>query len=135
MLPTIKIGDRMFMSKIFSADKLKYGDIVVFYPPFNKNHSSLFIKRVVGVEGDKIEVKDGYLYINDKKKIEPFIKEKPNYKFGPIIVPEGKLFVMGDNRNHSFDSHEWGNLYLDKKDVIGVAGFRYFPFSSFGKVE
>lgn len=75
-----------------------------------KPDGEALIKRVVAVAGDVVEVKDGSLYINGQRRDEPFINEKARYELTPQRVPEGTVFVLGDNRNYSFDSHYWGFL-------------------------
>ncbi len=128
MLPTLNIDDRLFIEKITDPSHLKVGDIVVFYPPV-KGKEDRFIKRLIGVGGDKIEIKDGVLYRNDKKVDEPYIKEPMKYEYGPVVVPKGKFFFLGDNRNDSYDSHLWPTPFVDKDAIIGKAIFRFYPFN------
>lgn len=135
MVPTINVGDRMFVSQIFNVDKLEYGDIIVFHPPVKGEEEKQYIKRFIGKEGDIIQVKDGALYRNGEKISEPYIAEKMNYEFGPVTIPKGKVFVMGDNRNDSYDSHLWDEPFLDKKEITGLAGFRFYPFNRMGTMK
>lgn len=129
MIPTLQVDDRLFIEKVTDPASLQVGDIVVFYPPV-KGKEDRFIKRLIGVGGDKIEVKDGALYRNDQKVEEPYIKEPMTYTFEPIVVPEGKFFFLGDNRNDSFDSHLWPNTpFVEKEAIIGKAIFRYYPLN------
>ena len=106
------------------------GDVVVFR--FLQNPNRDFIKRVIAVPGQTVEVSEGVLMIDGEEIDESFISEQPRYDFGPELVPEGKLFVLGDNRNNSFDSHSWG--MLDRSEVIGRADLRYWPLSRAGRV-
>jgi signal peptidase I len=99
------------------------GDVVVFEYP--RDPSQDYIKRVIGLPGEKVEVRGGVTYINDKPLNEPYIKEAPISPYGPAIVPEGTLFVMGDNRNGSSDSRAWGFLPMDR--IIGKAMVVYWP--------
>jgi signal peptidase I len=106
------------------------GDVVVFRFPQNPNRD--FIKRVIAVSGQTVEVSEGVLMIDGDEIDESFISERPRYDFGPEVVPEDKLFVLGDNRNNSFDSHSWG--MLDRSELIGRADLRYWPLSRVGRV-
>lgn len=152
MEPTLLIGDHILVNKfiygvkipftdhyILQIKKPKRGDVVVFKWP--KNEEKDFIKRVIGIAGDKIEIKDDVLYLNDKKimtkyigvykdkyinslnKYLEFFGENTHYvvdeyskheHFGPVIVPENSIFVMGDNRDNSHDSRYWGFVSLPK---------------------
>lgn len=131
MLPTIEKGDRMFASKIVNENELNYSDIIIFHPPIPGEENTQYIKRVIGTEGDTVEIKDNKLYINNEPIKEEYLHEDKMADFGPITVPENKLIVMGDNRNNSYDSRFW-NEFLDEKEVIGKAGFRFFPFDRMG---
>lgn len=149
MLPTLQIGDHILVVKsiygirIPFANKVlipvkepKRGDVIVFVYPLDESKD--FIKRVVAVPGDKVEVRDKKLYIND----EPVTDEhayyedpelypsmvKPRDEFGPVVVPNGKLFVMGDNRDHSYDSRFWG--FVDQDAVKGRAFMIYWSWDS-----
>ena len=84
-------------------------------------------------EGDKVFVDKGKLYINDEEVSEKFINGKPNYKFGPVVVPPGNVLVLGDNRNASLDSHIWG--FLPKDNIIGRAIFKYWPIWEVGTIQ
>lgn len=129
MLPTIHINDRLAVEKFSKTEDLKPGDIVVFYPPVPDKKDERFIKRLIGVGGDTIEIKDGALYRNGKKVDEPYIREPMTYTYGPVTVPPGKFFFLGDNRNESFDSHLWPTPFVDKSAICGKAVFRFYPFS------
>ena len=143
MLPTLQIQDKILVEKI--TTKINFKDnlfnlkdnIVVFKPPetlIKAGYDSdiALIKRVIGIPGDKIEIKDGNLYVNDVKQ-NRFITDKDiNYSMAPTIVPMKNLWVMGDNRNNSMDSHIWGPLPYEK--IIGRAVFRYWPLNHFGPI-
>lgn len=119
MYPTIEIGSLLFSEPVASKD-LKYGDIVLFFPEadesiavrtpyhalyFSKfNQMRVFTKRVVGFEGDVIEVKDGHLWRNGEMLVEEYVYDDTGGEYGPYVVPEGHIFCMGDNRNNSVDS-------------------------------
>ncbi|MCI1694309.1 signal peptidase I [Aneurinibacillus aneurinilyticus] len=129
MLPTIHINDRLAVDKMTSTENLKHGDIVVFYPPLPEKKGERFIKRLIGMGGDTIEVKGGALYRNGEKVDEPYIREPMKYDFGPITVPKGKFFFLGDNRNESYDSHLWPEPFVDESAIEGKARFRFYPFT------
>lgn len=108
----------------------KPGDVVVF--EFPQDPSRDFIKRVIAVPGQQVEVREGRVYIDGQVTDEPYLSEPPHYQYGPIVVPEGNLFVLGDNRNNSYDSHSWG--MLPERFLIGRAEFRYWPLSAAGRI-
>jgi signal peptidase I len=156
MEPTLQINDRLLIEKMSYRfrDPVR-GEVIVFYPPDKPavpDNSKVYIKRVIGVPGDLIEIKDGQTFINDQPIAEPYIKEPMDYNLpysgdqvcdscvdlaeidlvttnnGEVrfTVPPGNYWVMGDNRNRSLDSHAWG--YLPAENVVGRAFFRYWPF-------
>lgn len=126
---TIMTGDKVFtfrLSYLFSEPKR--GDIVVF--PFPDDEKVDYIKRIIGVGGDNIEIRDGQLYINDEPAIEDYLLEPMRKEdFGPVRVPEGYYFMMGDNRNTSLDAREWDNKFVDGDKIKGKALFKYPDFS------
>ena len=122
MRPTIMPGDRALVSKLaYRFAEPERGDVIVFHSP---TEQADYIKRVIGVPGDEIEVQDGVVRVNGLAVDEPYIAENPRYS-GNWIVPEEALFVLGDNRNQSSDSHEWG--YIGDTSVIGKAFMIYWP--------
>lgn len=125
MEPTLKVGDRLYIEKL--SDTIERGDIVVFKSTPESHLDEDMIKRVIGLPGETVEIKDGIVYVNDQPLDEPYESEKPQKDFAPVTVPEGKLFVMGDNRNNSFDSRAWG--MLPRENVIGKAVVKYYPFN------
>ncbi len=106
------------------------GDIVVFSFPLDANQDSL--KRVIGLPGETIVVKDGTVTINDTPLEEPYITAPPLYN-GTWVVPEGHFFVLGDNRNDSRDSHQWG--FLPRENIIAKAVWIYYPLAHFGQID
>lgn len=125
MLPTIQLQDRVMVNKFiyYFKDPVR-GDIVVFDPPDALNSKEDYIKRVIGLPGETIEVKNSTVYVNGEALNEPYLYEAINYEFGPVVVPEDALFVMGDNRNPSYDSHRW-NDWLTRDHLKGKAFLIY----------
>lgn len=136
MLPTLKIGDRVLIEKLTYHLALPHrGDIVVFTPPtavtaYGYDTSVPWIKRVIGLPGDRVCVQEGRVWINGRAIHENYLEEPPMYTMPEREVPAGNLFVLGDNRNHSIDSHIWGTVPLDR--VIGRASFRFWPLGHAG---
>lgn len=154
MRPTILERDRVFVEKINSKKEIRRGDILVFYPPSTKLSNSpiavfsrlsgifckdiAYIKRVIGLPGEKFEIKhddnsnEYRVYINDKPLNEPYISSKEDWTqcldsmyCGPFVIPDNNYFMMGDNRNNSQDSRFWG--FLNRNRVIGRANFMFWP--------
>ncbi|MRN52673.1 signal peptidase I [Paenibacillus monticola] len=119
MIPTIQINDRLIVEKMLWMTTLEHGDIVVFNPPVAGDEDKRYVKRLIGLPGDTIEIKDGSLYRNDQVIDEPYLQEKMNYTFGPITVPADHYFFLGDNRNISYDAHLWDTPFVDKDKLIG----------------
>ncbi|MCH7580741.1 MAG: signal peptidase I [Chloroflexi bacterium] len=113
----------------------KRGDVIVFRSPTVPEDAPErdFIKRIIGLPGETIEVHDCTVFIDGLPLDEPYIKEKPRYTFGPETIPPDHYFVLGDNRNNSSDSHSWGPL--PKENLIGQAWLIYWPRSAFGLVD
>ena len=137
MEPTIQPGDRLIIDKIsFDFTSPKRGDIVVFNPTKTlqeDNFHDAFIKRVIGLPGDKVEVKNGQVYINGSPIKENYIEAKPDYNWGPVIVPANSYLVLGDNRNDSFDSHYWG--FVPRNKIIGRAIFFFWPLNRIREIQ
>mmetsp|Transcript_3475 Transcript_3475/g.6524 ORF Transcript_3475/g.6524 Transcript_3475/m.6524 type:complete len:281 (-) Transcript_3475:1533-2375(-) len=139
MFPTFDIGDQLLVEKVSNLVKApEVGDVVVFKAPDalverGFTPSDVFIKRVVGAEGDKVFIKDGEVFVNGIRQDETFTAERPNYEWGPATVPSGSVMVLGDNRNNSFDSHLWG--FLPRRNIIGKAVLRYWPLTRVGFIE
>jgi len=124
MLPNIESGEWVMVNKAsyFLSDPQR-GDVVVFWPPFESEHP--FIKRVIGLPGETVEVKQGKVFINTIPLKETYITEPITYKLSPKRIPEGEYFVLGDNRNNSNDSHTGWTVPREK--MIGKAWFVYWP--------
>ncbi len=123
---TIMTNDRLVANRLaYVFDTPERGDILVFEAPDEPD--KLFIKRVIGTPGDKIEIIDGYLYLNDELTDEQYIKEDMVGSFGPYYVPEDNYFMLGDNRNNSLDARYWRNTYVPEDTILGKAMFTYYP--------
>lgn len=125
MEPTLVQGQFLYVNKLaYRLAEPQIGDVIVFkYPP---DPTQQYIKRVIGRPGDKVFISGGTVYVNDIALVEPYIKAPANYT-GNWEVPAESLFVLGDNRNRSMDSHVWGMVPL--YDVVGKAEFIYWPLS------
>ncbi|HWQ43244.1 MAG TPA: signal peptidase I [Desulfosporosinus sp.] len=132
MLPTIQLDDRVIVDKFFfkHVDHISYGDIIVFHPPPSAHATEDFIKRVVGLPGDTLEVRNHTTYVNGQPLYEPYVADKSKNDFGPVVVPTDSVFVMGDNRNNSDDSRVWG--FLPMENITGRSLFRYWPLDHIG---
>ncbi len=137
MLPTLQINDRLIIDKwSYRSQAPQRGDIVVFSPTEalkQQNFKDAFIKRVIGIPGDKVEVKGGKVYVNNQPLEENYIEESPNYQFGPVTVPANSYFVLGDNRNNSYDSHYWG--FVPRENIMGKATKRFWPPERSGAIK
>ncbi len=134
MVPTIQVGDRLMFDKLFyRLTDLNRQDIIMFLPPeaAQQTNDQFYVKRIIGLPGDVVEVRydpatrTGTLFVNGEQWVEDYLGSPLNYPYGPETVPEGMLFVLGDNRSASFDSHAWGFLPLE--NVRGRLLFRFFP--------
>lgn len=130
MEPTLETNDRLIVDKIsYHFTQPNCGDIVVFTPPpkvtENEHSNDPFIKRVIGLPGQKVEVKGGQVYVDNIPLQENYIAAQPDYTWGPQIVPANSYLVLGDNRNKSYDGHYWGFVSRDR--LIGKATIRFWP--------
>ena len=129
MEPTIMTGDRLIGNRLaYINEDPARGDVVIFL--FPDNEKEYFIKRVIGLPGEVVNIREGKVYINDSS--EPldesaYIVTDPLGDFGPYKVPEGAYFMMGDNRNNSMDSRFWNQHYVYKDKILGKAWVRYYP--------
>jgi signal peptidase I len=147
MLPTLLIGDHLLVNKFsygvrvpFSGNLLipvgqpERGDVVVFRYPKDKTID--YIKRVIGQPGDTVEIRTKKVFVNGEPYVDPHAHitsgtmlaaaTSPRDNFGPVLVPEGRVFVMGDNRDNSYDSRFWG--FVDEKDILGKAFMLYWSW-------
>jgi signal peptidase I len=136
MLPTLEIGDRLVINKLaYRFSSPQRGDIIVFSPTETlrkQNYREAFIKRIVGLPGDRIQIKNGQVYVNEQPLQEDYIQSRPNYEYGAEVVPANSYFVLGDSRNNSYDSHYWG--FVPRQNIIGKATQRFYPFARAGSL-
>jgi len=133
MEPTLMIDDRLIVEKLtFDFTKPTRGQIIVFMPPPSAHSDQAFIKRLIGMPGDTIEIANGQVIINGVPQNEPYIAAPPDYYMAKRTVPPGNYFMMGDNRNNSADSHVWG--FLPRENIIGHAVFRFWPLNRIGLI-
>ena len=127
---TIMAGDRILALRTsYWFSDPERGDVVVFEDPDDPTGKTLYVKRIIGVGGDTVEVKDGEVLVNGQVQDEPYIKEITEGDFGPYHVPEGCYFMMGDNRNKSLDARFWENTYVEKDAILGKVVLRYYKDS------
>lgn len=125
MEPTLQPGEFVLVNKIvYRFGEVRHGDIIVFH--FPQNPSEDYIKRIIGVAGDKVVIKNQQVFINNQMIEENYTAAPPDYN-GQWVVPAESLFVLGDNRNQSSDSHSWG--FVPMKLVVGKAEVIYWPFN------
>jgi len=134
MAPWLHDQDRLVINKFeYDFEKIKRNDVVVFYYPRDTRLS--YIKRVIALPGDTIYIDDGQVFVNGKPIVEPYVPE--NYRdvssMGPLLVPEGEYFVMGDHRSISSDSRDFGPV--DRELIYGKAAFVYWPMEQVGVVR
>jgi signal peptidase I len=130
MEPSLQSGEFVIVNRLaYKLGQPEYGDVVIFHFPGDPGQE--YIKRVIGLPGDHVRVIDGKVYINDQAIDEPYIAASPRYQ-GSWDVPENHLFVLGDNRNNSSDSHNWGAVPME--NVIGEAFFIYWPPTDWGVI-
>lgn len=137
MEPTVPTGARMLVNQmVYLWGEPEFQDIVVFEPTDSTKaavgRSDDMLKRVIGLPGDVVQVVDSVLYINGAAIEEPYLQEPMLYEYGPITVPEGCVFLLGDNRNNSYDSHLWSDPFVPIDNVEGRALLLYWPFDRFG---
>ena len=128
MIPVVQPNDRLIVNRLaYLFKEHKRGDIVMFAFPDDEKDNYLI--RIIGLPGEKVEIKNGLVYINDSEKPldEPYINDPPNGNYGPYNVPEGCYFMLGDNRDESKDARFWNNTYVKKEKIVGKAWLKYYP--------
>lgn len=131
MEPTLHSGEFVIVNKLaYRFGEPQLSDVIVFHYP--RDPEQEYIKRVIGLPGDRVKITDGQVYVNEQPLDEPYIETPPAYQ-SDWVVPNDSLFVLGDNRNNSSDSHSWGPVPME--NVIGKAVFVYWPPDRWGLVD
>lgn len=131
MEPTLHTGAFVFVNRLaYRLGDPQIGDVIVFHYP--RDPEQEYIKRVIGLPGDEVVITDGEVRVNGLLLNEPYIMAEPRYE-SALTVPQGSLFVLGDNRNDSSDSHTWGEVPLE--NVVGKALFVYWPIDDWSWLE
>lgn len=128
MAKTIEPGDKLITSRLtYLFSSPKRGDVIVF--KFPDDEKQKFTKRIIGLPGEKVEIKDGKVYINDSPNPlnEPYVNGTVTGDYGPYNVPKDCYFMLGDNRGDSLDSRFWENTYLKRNKILGEIKFKYYP--------
>ena len=131
MKPSLDGGQRLLINKVvYSFHEPEMGDVVVFEPPNNRQAD--YIKRIVGLPGDIVEIKMGVVYVNGSALDEPYINDQPSYTLQAKKIPENEYFVLGDNRNNSNDSHN--GWTVPQENIVGKAWLSIWPPRQWGMV-
>jgi signal peptidase I len=132
MEPNFHEGQRVVVNKaVYYFGDPDRGDVIIFKAPDNSGED--FIKRVIGLPGDTVEIKDQAVYVNDIRLVEPYVAQPPYYTMAKVVVPKDKYFVLGDNRNNSNDSHN--HWFVDRKDIRGKAWLSTWPPEEWGIIH
>jgi signal peptidase I len=132
MEPGLDNGQRLIVAKIaYNFKEPQRGDVIIIHPPVAPQKQ--WVKRIIGIPGDVIEVKQGIVFVNNVPLTEPYIKSPPSYVLAPYTVAEDNYFVMGDNRNNSTDSHY--GWTVSKDNIVGEVWLRIWPFSQWGIIQ
>ena len=126
MEPTLHNNERLIANKIsYRFESPKRSEIIIFKPPLEIKRN--YIKRIIGIPGDKIEIIKGEIYLNDNKLEENYIEYKSYEDLSAVLVPDDSFFVLGDNRSNSSDSRYWG--FVPRKNVVGKAWVVFWPLN------
>jgi signal peptidase I len=134
MEPCLQDEQQLIINKfVYHFQEPERGDVIIFHPPPPYNPKTTpFIKRIIALPGDTVEIENGNVYINDTELNEPYIKEPPTYNLLEQEIPENEYFVLGDNRNNASDSHT--GWTVPRQNIIGKAWLSIWPPSQWGLV-
>ncbi len=131
MEPGLQEGERLLVNKVvYNFHDPERGDVIILHPPFDPE--LVYIKRIIALPNDTVEVKEGAVYVNGTKLDEPYA-ESPTYTFPLTEVPENEYFVLGDNRNHANDSHK--GWTVPRENIVGKAWLTFWPAKEWGVVH
>lgn len=131
MVPTLNVGDKLMVTRVYDTDKIKRGDIIVF---FSEELNEVLIKRAIGLPGDHIKIHNGIVNVNGEDIKEDYVKNNESFN-GNFDVPDNKFFFLGDNRIRSNDARKWINPYIDASNIQGRARIKFYPFKDFGSLN
>ncbi|AWK50067.1 signal peptidase I [Clostridium beijerinckii] len=131
MVPTLNVGDKLMVTRVYDTDKIKRGDMIVF---FSEELNEILIKRAIGLPGDHIKIHNGIVNINGEDIKEDYVKNNESFD-GSFDVPDNKFFFLGDNRSRSNDARRWINPYIDASNIQGRARIKFYPFKDFGSLN
>lgn len=137
MIPTLNVKDEILTVNKFWLN-LERGDILVFQPTNEQvqqeGSDKYFIKRLIGMPGDRVQIKGSKVFVNGELLTEDYVKGNFNYH-GTFIVPKDRYFMLGDNRTVSYDARYWKNPFIKYEQIVSVAKWRLLPFNDFGKIS
>lgn len=126
MEDTMEVNDRVVGLRLaYLFDSPKRGDVVLFHQPDGAEQP--YVKRIIGLPGETVEGRNGLVYVDGAALEEAYVREPLHEDFGPFSVPEGHYFMMGDNRNNSYDSRYWNDHFVSREEIIAQFLFCYFP--------
>jgi len=131
MVPTLNVGDKLMVTRVYDTDKIISGDMIVF---FSDELNEVLIKRAIGLPGDHIKIHNGIVNINGEDIKEDYVKNNESFD-GSFDVPDNKFFFLGDNRSRSNDARRWINPYIDASNIQGRARIKFYPFKDFGSLN
>ena len=131
MEPNLQNGQRLVVSKVaYAFHEPARGDVVIFHPPSSRRTE--YIKRIIGLPGDTVEIKNGRVIVNGELLEESYIDNPPLYTMSQQVVPDNSYFVLGDNRNNSNDSHNWGAV--NRESIVGKGWISIWPPDDWGTI-